>query len=71
MRRVLTKTIVPIHKGAGHRNRLREKFLKSGLKGFHDYEVIELLLSLNTPRKDCKQSAKMLLKRFGSFQAVF
>jgi DNA repair protein RadC len=70
MRRVLTKTIVPIHKGAGHRNRLREKFLKSGLKGFHDYEVIELLLSLNTPRKDCKQSAKLLLKRFGSFQAV-
>jgi len=44
--------------------------LKSGLQGFHDYEVIELLLSLNTPRKDCKQSAKLLLKRFKTFQAV-
>ena len=34
----------------GHRKRLRERFIKSGLKGFHDYEVIELLLSLGTPR---------------------
>jgi DNA repair protein RadC len=32
------------HKGEGHRKRLREKFLASGLSGFHDYEVIELLL---------------------------
>ena len=59
------------HKGEGHRKRLREKFLQSGLQGFHDYEVIELLLSLNTPRKDCKQSAKQLLKQFKTFQAVF
>ncbi|MBC2705934.1 DNA repair protein RadC [Desulfobacula sp.] len=58
------------HKGEGHRKRLRDKFLESGLQGFHDYEVIELLLSLNTPRKDCKQSAKLLLKRFKTFQAV-
>ena len=42
----------------GHRKRLREKFLKSGLAGFHDYEIVELLLSLGTPRKDCKQQAK-------------
>ena len=41
-------------KGEGHRERLREKFLKSGLEGFLDYEVIELLLTLATPRKDCK-----------------
>ena len=36
----------------GHRQRLRTKFLKSGLDGFHDYEIIELLLTLGTPRKD-------------------
>ncbi len=59
------------HKGAGHRKRLREKFLQNGLKGFLDYEVIELLLSLNTPRKDCKESAKLLLKRFKTLQGVF
>ena len=58
------------NRGQGHRKRLRERFLKSSLKGFHDYEVIELLLSLNTPRKDCKQSAKLLLKQFKTFQAV-
>jgi DNA repair protein RadC len=34
------------HKGKGHRERLREKFLNSGLSGFHDYEVIELLLPI-------------------------
>lgn len=58
------------HKGAGHRKRLRERFFSGGLSGFHDYEVIELLLSLNTPRKDCKDTAKALLKQFKNFQAV-
>jgi len=54
----------------GHRQRLREKFLKNGLGGFLDYEIIELLLTLGTPRKDCKQSAKDALKKFGSLKAV-
>ena len=58
------------HKGEGHRSRLREKFLSSGLDGFHDYEVIELLLTLATPRKDCKEQAKALLKRFNTLQGV-
>ena len=42
----------------GHRQRLCDKFLKSGLEGFHDYEIIELLLTIDTPRKDCKSIAK-------------
>ena len=54
----------------GHRQRLREKFLKSRLVGFHDYEIIELLLTLGTPRTDCKQQAKDALKKFGSLKAV-
>jgi len=54
----------------GHRKRLRERFLNNGLQGFHDYEVIELLLTLGTPRSDCKQPAKNALKKFGSLQAV-
>jgi DNA repair protein RadC len=58
------------HKGEGHRQRLREKFLASGLEGFHDYEVIELLLTLATPRKDCKDAAKSALKRFKTLQGV-
>ncbi len=59
------------HQREGHRKRLREKFLSSGLAGFHDYEVIELLLTLGTPRKDCKPAAKAALNRFKSLQGVF
>ncbi len=54
----------------GHRERLRKKFIESGLKGFHDYEIVELLLTLGTPRKDCKQLAKEALKKFGSLRGV-
>ena len=41
-----------------HRQRLRDKFLKSGLEDFHDCEIIELLLTIGMPRKDCKSIAK-------------
>lgn len=58
------------HKGAGHRGRLRERFLAGGLDAFLDYEVIELLLTLGTPRRDCKDAAKALLKRFKTLQGV-
>jgi len=58
------------HKGEGHRRRLRERFLSAGLDGFHDYEVVELLLTLATPRKDCKDTAKEALKRFKTLQGV-
>lgn len=58
------------NKGEGHRERLRDKFLLSGLSGFHDYEVIELLLTLATPRKDCKEAAKAALQKFNTFQGV-
>jgi DNA repair protein RadC len=54
----------------GHRKRLREKFMKSGLAGFHDYEIVELLLSLGTPRKDCKLPAKEAIKRFKTLRGV-
>ncbi|GAB6094876.1 DNA repair protein RadC [Desulfatiferula olefinivorans] len=55
----------------GHRKRLRERFLESGFSGFHDYEVIELLLTLGTPRKDCKDAAKAAISRFKTLQGVF
>lgn len=54
----------------GHRKRLRERFLNNGLNGFLDYEIVELLLTLGTPRKDCKQQAKILIKEFGSLKQV-
>lgn len=49
---------------------MREKFLESGLAGFLDYEIVELLLTLGTPRKDCKQTAKDAIKKFGGLNEV-
>ena len=54
----------------GHRKRLRDKFLKSGLAGFHDYEIVELLLTLGSPRRDCKQPAKEAIKQFKTLRGV-
>jgi len=54
----------------GHRTRLREKFLRGGLDGFLDYEVIELLLTLGTPRRDCRDQAREAMKRFKSLAGV-
>lgn len=54
----------------GHRQRLRERFLKSGLAGFADYEVVELLLTLAIPRSDVKEAAKALIALFGSLRGI-
>ena len=54
----------------GHRKRLIERFIQGGLTGFHDYEIVELLLSLGTPRKDCKQQAKEAINRFKTLRGV-
>ena len=53
----------------GHRQRLKEKFLKNA-SSFSDYELLELLLFQAIPRKDVKPLAKMLLKKFKNFQEL-
>ena len=55
------------HDHAGHRQRLRDRFLKGGADALPDYEMLELLLFLALPRQDAKPLAKALLKRFGSY----
>jgi len=55
---------------AGHRKRLRYGFLLGGLDGFLVYEIIFLLLTLGTPRKDCKQIAKEAIKVFEGLRGV-
>ncbi len=57
-------------RGAGHRARLRERFLENGIDGFSDTEIVELLLTFGTPRSDCKQPARQLVAKFGSLAAV-
>ena len=54
----------------GHRNRLRERFLKGGADALADYELLELILFLAIPRRDVKPLAKQLIAQFGSYAAV-
>lgn len=54
----------------GHRQRLRERFLRSGFEGFADYEIVELLLTLAIPRSDVKEPAKELIARFGTLRGI-
>jgi DNA repair protein RadC len=56
---------------AGHRQRVRERFLRVGGEALDDYEVLELALQLVIPRRDTKALAKTLLREFGSFSGVF
>ncbi len=53
---------------AGHRERLRERFLKAGSDALADHELIELLLFSAIPRKDTKPLAKQIIATFGSFE---
>lgn len=55
---------------AGHRERLRARFLAGGAEAMPDYELLELTLFAAIPRRDTKPLAKALLKRFGSFAEV-
>lgn len=55
---------------AGHRKRVRQKFLDNGLEVFADHEVLELLLFYAVPRRDVNEMAHLLLNRFGSLPAV-
>ncbi len=54
----------------GHRQRLRERFLKSGPDALADYELLELLLFQAIPRRDVKPLAKRLLEAFGSLPTL-
>ncbi len=60
----------PENPNSGHRRRLRERFAKSSLEGFHDYEAIELLLTFAIPRRDVKPVAKELIRRFKGLNGV-
>ena len=60
---------MPIHDG--HRQRLKERFLKEGLDHFDELYVLELLLFYCIPRKDTNPIAHRLLDHFGSLTAVF
>ncbi len=55
---------------AGHRKRLKARFAKSGFNGFHEYEILELMLFYCIPFKDTKPLANLLIQTFGSLSKV-
>jgi DNA repair protein RadC len=55
---------------AGHRERLRDRFINGGADAMPDYELLEMTLFAALPRRDTKPLAKALLARFGSFAEV-
>ena len=55
----------------GHRDRLRNRFREGLLKGFTDYEVLELLLFYTINKIDTKPIAYNLINEFGSIEKVF
>lgn len=54
----------------GHRRRLNQRFLNSGLETLHEYEALELLLTFVIRRQDVKIRAKALLEKFSSLKGV-
>ncbi len=53
----------------GHRDRLRERFLKNA-DTLPDYELLELILFMAIPRRDVKPIAKILIDRFKNLNGV-
>lgn len=56
---------------SGHRKRLRDKARATGLDGFAEHEVLELLLTYALPRVNTNQTAHRLIQSFGSLSGVF
>ena len=55
---------------AGHRKRLRERFLDGGSAAMPDYELLEMVLFQVMKRGDVKPVARRLLDQFGDLNRV-
>ncbi len=55
---------------AGHRQRMKDRYLTGGLDSFSPHEVIELMLYYAIPQRDVNDLSHRLLERFGSFSGV-
>ena len=56
---------------ADHRQRVRKRFMQSGLNGFADHEVLELLLFYCYPQQDTNEIAHRLINEYGSLYNLF
>jgi len=51
---------------AGHRKRVRERFMEEGLDGFKDHEILELLLYYCVRQRDTNALAHRMLMEYGT-----
>lgn len=56
---------------SGHRQRVKDRFLRAGLDSFQMHEILEFLLFFGIPYKDTNALAHNLIDKFGSFSGVF
>ena len=54
----------------GHRQRVKQRFRKEGLRGFDDLHIVELLLFYCVPRRDTNLLAHKLIDHFGSLHRI-
>ncbi len=55
----------------GHREKLKQRFLKEGLNAFEDHQVLEMLLFYTIPRRDTNEMAHRLLNKYGTLESLF
>ncbi len=55
---------------AGHRQRMKNKYLKHGIEIFDQHEILEMLLYYAIPMRDTNSLAHKLINKFGSISAV-
>lgn len=59
-----------LQKNKGHRQRVKERFLKTNFDNWQDYEILEFALFFALPQKDTKEIAKTLITKFGSLKEL-
>ena len=58
----------PVH--AGHRERMRKRFIENGFDGFEEHQALEMFLFYAIPRKDTNELAHKLLERYFTIAGV-
>ncbi len=59
-----------MHEHEGHRERMKQRFLKSGLENMAPHEVLEMLLFYTNARRDTNPLGHALISEFGSVANV-
>lgn len=62
------KEVKNVH--AGHRDRMKDRYLASGAESFATHELLEMLLYYGIPQKDTNALAHEMIDRFGSLEGV-